>query len=300
MYKRKRTMDAEQCLYPEEVADAKTQSQAPATAAEQLAAGRLTQSKYVNKQRTLVFSTQGIRYCDRHLMSDLRDLLPHSKKESKFDNKGRLFGVNDACDMKNCNSCLFFEARRSTDLYLWMAKTPHGPSAKFLVQNLHTMDELKLTGNCLKGSRPVLSFDAAFDRQPHLTLLKQMFIQIFGSPRGHPKTKPFVDHVLSFFYLDGRIWFRNYQIVYGSADPTLVEIGPRFCLMPIKVFAGSFEGETLYANPDYVTPTKWRMVAKRKNEKKDRYVNRVQNTHELEKKRATFADMTDELDTVFD
>jgi hypothetical protein len=24
---------------------------------------------------------------------------------------------------------------------------------------VHTMDELKLTGNCLKGSRPLLSFD---------------------------------------------------------------------------------------------------------------------------------------------
>lgn len=24
---------------------------------------------------------------------------------------------------------------------------------------VHTMDELKMTGNCLKGSRPLLSFD---------------------------------------------------------------------------------------------------------------------------------------------
>lgn len=33
------------------------------------------------------------------------------------------------------------------------AKAPDGPTAKFLVLNVHTMDELKLTGNHLKGSR---------------------------------------------------------------------------------------------------------------------------------------------------
>lgn len=59
-----------------------------------------------------------------------------------------------------------------------MAKAPNGPSAKFQIQNLHTMDELKLTGNCLMGSRPLLSFDAQFDTQPHWNLLKHMFIQV--------------------------------------------------------------------------------------------------------------------------
>ena len=29
----------------------------------------------------------------------------------------------------------------------------------YLYNLVHTMDELKLTGNCLKGSRPILSFD---------------------------------------------------------------------------------------------------------------------------------------------
>jgi hypothetical protein len=36
---------------------------------------------------------------------------------------------------------------------LLQAKSPDGPTVKFLVQNVHTMDELKLTGNHLKGSR---------------------------------------------------------------------------------------------------------------------------------------------------
>lgn len=74
------------------------------------------------------------------------------------------------------------------------------------------MDELKFTGNTLKGSRPILSFDKSFDEEPHLRLMKDIFSQVFATPNMHPKSKPFIDHVLSFCYVDGRIWFRNYQI----------------------------------------------------------------------------------------
>ena len=94
------------------------------------------------------------------------------------------------------------------------------------------MDELRLTGNSLKGSRPFLSFDKAFDELPHLQLLKEMFtqvpskviafikpiasypgaFQVFNTPRGHPKSQPFYDHIISMYYLDGKIWFRHYQV----------------------------------------------------------------------------------------
>merc|ERR1712228_703165 len=107
------------------------------------------------------------------------------------------------------------------------------------------MDELRLTGNCLKGSRPILSFDESFDRIPHLKLIKTLFGYVFGTPRGHPKSKPFIDRVMGFYYADQKIWVRNYQIVEerqsvldeesGMATPisskattSLVEIGPRF------------------------------------------------------------------------
>lgn len=162
---------------------------------------------------------------------------------------------------------LYFECRKHTDLYLWASKTPNGPSAKLFIQNIHTMDELKMTGNCLKGSRPLLVFDQAFDDagSPHLGLLKEMFTQMFGVPRTSRRVKPFVDHILSFSVLDGKVWFRNYQIIEEDpgaeptkgkrkpsgldADPTLVEIGPRFVMTPIRIFEGSFGGATLYENP---------------------------------------------------
>ena len=78
------------------------------------------------------------------------------------------------------------------------------------------MDELRLTGNCLKGSRPFLSFDAGFDSQPHLRLLKEMFCQVFNVPRGHPKSQPFFDHVLGFYLVDNKIWVRHYQVCASS------------------------------------------------------------------------------------
>lgn len=42
------------------------------------------------------------------------------------------------------------------------------------------MGELKLTGNCLKGSRPLLSFDESFDASPQYSLLKELFIQVLS------------------------------------------------------------------------------------------------------------------------
>lgn len=212
----------------------------------------VSMGKWTNKERVLIFSSRGINFRTRHLMEDLRTLMPHSKADTKMDRKDKLFVINEVCEIKNCNKCLFFEAKKKQDLYMWISNSPHGPSAKFLVQNIHTLAELKMTGNCLKGSRPLLSFDPAFDTEPHFALLKELFIQTFSTPRYHPKSQPFVDHVITFTIADNRIWFRNYQII--EEDASLVEIGPRFVLNLIKIFQGSFGGPTLYENPGFQSP----------------------------------------------
>ena len=145
------------------------------------------------------------------------------------------------------------------------------------------MDELHFTGNCLKGSRPILSFDAAFDQQPHLTVIKELFLHIFGVPKGARKSKPFVDHVMGFTVADGRIWIRCYQISETEADKqkalpegdapggdtakktkstdtnvSLVEIGPRFVLTPIVILESSFGGPVIYENKEFVSPNQIR------------------------------------------
>ena len=100
-------------------------------------------------------------------------------------------------------------------MYIWFSKSPNGPAVKFLAKHVTTADELKLTGNCLKYSRPLLSFDGAFadaDR-PYLGLIKEMLSGAFNTPKNHPKSKPFIDHVLAFSYYENKVWIRNYQVL---------------------------------------------------------------------------------------
>ena len=141
--------------------------------------------------------------------------------------------VNEIAEVRGCHTVLFLETRKKgQDGYLWLGRTSHansssfneegndndtagggrkhlmitgGPSIKFHITNIHTMDELKMTGNCMKGSRPILSFDKAFDTVDHLKLVKHLFVDIFGTPRGHPKSKPFVDRVMGFYFADGKV-----------------------------------------------------------------------------------------------
>jgi len=234
--------------------------------------------QYTNKQRVLILCSRGVSTRHRHFMEDLRALIPHSRREVKHDTKKNLHELNEICEMKACNGCLFFEVRKKKDLYLWATRAPNGPSLKFLVSNIHTMDELRLTGNCLLGSRPILSFSQDFEgSSPHLALVREMLSLTFGTPRGHAKSKPFVDRVMQFSYVDGRIWVRNYQISdktvntkevkkaekLGEEVTNLVEIGPRFVLTLVKVFEGGFGGRPLYENIMYQSPNALRSMEKR-------------------------------------
>ena len=40
------------------------------------------------------------------------------------------------------------------------------------------MDEMKMTGNCLKGSRPIVVFDKAFEDAPHLLVIKEVLTHV--------------------------------------------------------------------------------------------------------------------------
>ncbi|XP_062867576.1 ribosome biogenesis protein BRX1 homolog [Trichomycterus rosablanca] len=256
----------------------------------------VSMGKWKNKERVLVFSSRGINFRTRHLMQDIKTMMPHSKADTKMDRKDKLFVVNEVCEIKNCNKCIFFEAKKKKDLYMWVSNVPHGPSAKFLVQNVHTLAELKMTGNCLKGSRPLLSFDPKFDKEPHYALLKELFTQTFSTPQYHPKSQPFVDHVFTFTIADNRIWFRNYQII--EEDASLVEIGPRFVLNVIKIFQGSFGGPTLYENPHYQSPNLCRRMARLNTSaklKERQMVKQIRLEKRNETKEVVKQDVTDDV-----
>ncbi|KAK7747020.1 Ribosome biogenesis protein brx1 [Diatrype stigma] len=263
-----------------------------------------------NKQRVLILSTRGVTYRHRHLINDLAALLPHGKRDAKFDSKSKLYQLNELAELYNCNNVLFFEARKGQDLYMWLSKVPNGPTLKLHVQNMHTMSELNFSGNCLKGSRPILSFDAAFDAQPHLRLVKELFLHVFGVPQGARKSKPFVDHVMGFSVADGRIWVRNYQINETESaaakaaagedadkgksssgggkdlDINLIEIGPRFVLTPIVILEGSFGGPVIYENKEFVSPNQVRSDLRRRqagkhNARTEQYVERLAKKGDL-------------------
>lgn len=201
---------------------------------------------------------------------------------------------------------MFFEARKGKDLYIWLSKPPNGPTIKMHAQNLHTTEELNFTGNCLKGSRPILSFDASFDKQAHTRVLKELLTHSFGVPPGSRKVKPFTDHVMGFTLADNKVWIRCYQISETEAakhakptgddkpaDPTalpsipgkggetsisLVEIGPRLVLTPIVILEGSFGGPVIYENKEFVSPNQIRSDLRRA--KAGRYNERTEGALE--------------------
>jgi len=57
----------------------------------------------------------------------------------------------------------------------------------------------------MKGSSPILQFHSSFGKCDYLQLLKCLFVDIFRTPRGHPKSKPFVDRVMVFYHADGKV-----------------------------------------------------------------------------------------------
>ena len=242
----------------------------------------------------------------RHLLADLHSLLPHSRKDAKLDTKTQLTQLNELADLYNCNNIMFFEARKGKDLYIWLSKPPNGPTVKMHCQNVHTMEELNFKGNCLKGSRPILSFDASFEKQAHLRVVKELLMHTFGVPQTSRKIKPFVDHVMSFTIADNKIWIRCYQISEteasksraeqenqqpgslvkdgrGDTSLSLEEIGPRFVLTPIVILEGSFGGPVIYENKEFVSPNQIRSDLRRA--KAGRNNRRAENTVERKVRR---------------
>jgi len=175
------------------------------------------------------------------------------------------------------------------------------------------MSELHFPGNCLKGSRPILSFDATFNTQPHLLVIKELLTHIFGVPKGARKTKPFVDHVMGFTLADGKIWIRCFQlneiemsksdqskaangdmegevvksktlkVGRGETKISLTEIGPRFVLTPIVILESSFGGPVIYENKEFVSPNQIRSEIRLS--KAGRYTRRAEAGIESKAKR---------------
>ena len=246
---------------------------------------------WINKTRILIVASRGVSHQERHLVNDLLSLIPNSKKECKIERDIASEELNNICYMHSCKFCIYFEHRKR-ELVMWVFRSPGGPLAKFSVTNIHALNEIKLIGNCIKYSRPLLSFDKSFEESPHLLLLKELFTQCFNSPRGHPKTRPFYDHQICFYNINDQIFIRVYQILneikekFTNQDQEskiqLLEIGPRFSLKLIRIFSDSLGGKTLYLNKNYVAPG---VIIKRKADNfKKRQIKEQSEKIELQNK----------------
>jgi len=64
-----------------------------------------------------------------------------------------------------------------------------------------------------------------------------LLFQTFSTPNHHPRSKPFVDHVMTFSIADDRVWFRNFQILQENGE--MVEIGERSLVVALRfLFSG--------------------------------------------------------------
>ena len=250
-----------------------------------------------NKQRCLILGTRRMSKRERHFLHDFQNLIPHSMLSSKVTVQKSLVNLmKDLVDLHSCNTSIFLNAKKNGTV-LWAGQGVEGPSVSFVLKNLSTASELKMRGNCLKYSRPLLHFDKEFQEFAHLRVIQSLFNMIFGTPKDHPKAKPFFDHMFCFFYYDGHIWFRNYQIsTEGKADVDLAEIGPRFCLSPVALIDGFFQGECIWKNP---RPSQTDISMSKKAEKASQYIAKKEAKMRKKHREQAFPMLPSEEDMLF-
>lgn len=216
-----------------------------------------TEKRMTNIQKMLVIGSRSIGHKDRHLLQDLCGIMAHGRPHPKLDVRQDIgTSLQELCNLHNCNGSVFLEARKFDVSYLWFAQAPQGPSMKFQLFNVHTADELRMVGNSLKYSRPLLHFDAEFDQIPHLRIARALLTSAFNIPRYHSRSKPFVDHILCFFVLEGKIYFRHYQIQeQANGQFGLTEIGPRFVLDPQVLLEGCVQGKVVWKSDSAIAPS---------------------------------------------
>ena len=200
----------------------------------------------------LLLGTRGIKARHRHLLRDLKNLLPHAALGSKLDTEDGLSSVLQLCEDRMCGTSLLLDARDRRRLYMWAANCPDGPSIMFRILNVHTVAELKLEAHRVVDARNVLVFDRAFGGNASRRVMKAVLTQVFSVPRRPGSGPPTpVRHTLSFAWLDDKIWLRVYRITYGDAGTAtdIAEIGPRIVMRPIRIIASGFGGAILHDQP---------------------------------------------------
>ena len=93
------------------------------------------ETRWLNKQRTMIFCSKGVTHRFRQLTMDIQRMMPHHKKDFKFEKKQKMHSAKEVCELENCNNCLYLEARKHKNAFLFMSRIPTGPTIKFQLFN---------------------------------------------------------------------------------------------------------------------------------------------------------------------
>lgn len=207
----------------------------------------------------VVLVQRGITPRQRHVVRDLGTLFAHAHFGEKLARRATAEALQDACFLKESGMrALFLPARFEDEMWLWLVRLPHGPSVRFQVINLHTIAELNFQHHVKAVRHPcLLSFDASFDCEPHLRLIREMLRGAFSQGEAAVKARQARDAAaaggfntaLSFCIADGRVWMRAYDVVAGELDgrDELRERGPRLVLAPQRILASVLDGAPLWS-----------------------------------------------------
>ena len=97
-----------------------------------------------------------------------------------------------------CDTVAYWESRRYSDLYLFGAACPTGPTAKFRVNGITCSKSMKFIGNFCLRTRPILVMDQAFTGSYEMRICAELLKRMFQIGKNHPRNAPFIDHAYTF------------------------------------------------------------------------------------------------------
>ena len=169
------------------------------------------------KRSVLLARNRKVTELQKHFLLDMSRLFP-----SVVEGKASIEEVRELAEMNDCKFSIYAERKRSLKLYLIAKKC-----LEFEIVSITTMKTLQSPVNCFRETGILLSFTKDFDEREELVKTKNMLSEMF------PKAENEVDKMISFYYLDDKIWMRIYKI---EEDKSLKELGPRIVLSFVKEF----------------------------------------------------------------
>lgn len=189
--------------------------------------------------KVLFIVRSGIDIEYRYFTKELLNVIPLVQQTKKFNDENSYQRLNSIADKFDINNIIFCEMLNNQPI-LWIGIYPTGPTICFRVETMHRISDLNTFVNVTSRTAPVILFDKKFDESSTSRLFRETLDRVFSvNPFGKGINRSTIDTVISFFLVDGHIWFRRYRFTCEK-KAEVYEVGPRFCLKPLVVKSGCF------------------------------------------------------------